>query len=143
MLVLSRRESERIKVGDSIVVTVVRVTGDRVRLGIEAPVGRIGTAERIGGWIAATEFSDDDSFAQIGVTAGRYQHLRPQEAMSSLPSTRESPHPCQLLSTTQAFRRRTKKPLQEIGHFTKRGSRYRKTVLTQESTPLRGLRAIA
>lgn len=37
MLVLSRRESERIKVGDSIVVTVVRVVGDKVRLGIEAP----------------------------------------------------------------------------------------------------------
>jgi carbon storage regulator len=37
MLVLSRRESERIRVGDSIVVTVVRVAGDRVRLGIEAP----------------------------------------------------------------------------------------------------------
>jgi len=37
MLVLSRRESERIKVGDSIVVTVVRVAGDRVRLGIDAP----------------------------------------------------------------------------------------------------------
>ena len=38
MLVLSRRENERIKVGDSIVVTVVKVTGDRVRLGIEAPL---------------------------------------------------------------------------------------------------------
>lgn len=37
MLVLSRRESERIQLGDSIVVTVVKVTGDRVRLGIEAP----------------------------------------------------------------------------------------------------------
>ena len=37
MLVLSRRESERIKLGDRIVVTVVRVAGDRVRLGIEAP----------------------------------------------------------------------------------------------------------
>jgi len=37
VLVLSRRESERIKLGDSIVVTVVRVAGDRVRLGIEAP----------------------------------------------------------------------------------------------------------
>ena len=37
MLVLSRRESERIKLGDSIVVTVVRVAGDRVRIGIEAP----------------------------------------------------------------------------------------------------------
>jgi carbon storage regulator len=37
MLVLSRRERERIKLGDSIVVTVVRVSGDKVRLGIEAP----------------------------------------------------------------------------------------------------------
>ena len=37
MLVLSRRESERIRLGDSIVVTVVRVAGDKVRLGIEAP----------------------------------------------------------------------------------------------------------
>ncbi len=37
MLVLSRREKERIKLGDSIVVTVVRVSGDKVRLGIEAP----------------------------------------------------------------------------------------------------------
>ena len=37
MLVLSRRKSEQIRLGDSIVVTVVKVTGDRVRLGIEAP----------------------------------------------------------------------------------------------------------
>lgn len=37
MLVLSRRENERLKLGDSIVVTVVRLSGDKVRLGIEAP----------------------------------------------------------------------------------------------------------
>jgi carbon storage regulator len=37
MLVLSRRESERIHLGSSIVVTVVRLSGDRVRLGIDAP----------------------------------------------------------------------------------------------------------
>ena len=37
MLVLSRKESEKIKLGDSIVLTIVRVNGDRVRLGIEAP----------------------------------------------------------------------------------------------------------
>ena len=37
MLVLSRRESERIRLGDSIIITVVKLTGDRVRLGIEAP----------------------------------------------------------------------------------------------------------
>jgi carbon storage regulator len=39
MLVLSRREGERIKLGDDVVITIVRVTGDKVRLGIEAPCG--------------------------------------------------------------------------------------------------------
>jgi carbon storage regulator len=37
MLVLSRRETQRIRLGDSIVITVVRVAGDKVRLGIDAP----------------------------------------------------------------------------------------------------------
>jgi carbon storage regulator len=37
MLVLSRKQNERILVGDSVVVTVVRVSGDKVRIGIEAP----------------------------------------------------------------------------------------------------------
>ncbi|MCC7086463.1 MAG: carbon storage regulator [Pirellulales bacterium] len=37
MLVLSRRERERVRLGNDIIVTVVRVSGDKVRLGIEAP----------------------------------------------------------------------------------------------------------
>ena len=37
MLVLSRKESESIKIGDSIEITLVRVSGDRVRVGIQAP----------------------------------------------------------------------------------------------------------
>ncbi len=37
MLVLSRKENEKIMLGDSIVLTIVRVSGDRVRLGIKAP----------------------------------------------------------------------------------------------------------
>ena len=37
MLVLSRKEAERIRLGDSIVITVVRIGGDKVRLGIQAP----------------------------------------------------------------------------------------------------------
>ncbi len=37
MLVLSRKVGERIKIGGEITVTVVRVTGGGVRLGIEAP----------------------------------------------------------------------------------------------------------
>jgi carbon storage regulator len=37
MLVLSRKVGQRIRVGDSVTITVVRVTGGGVRLGIEAP----------------------------------------------------------------------------------------------------------
>jgi len=37
MLVLSRKENERLVIGDNIVVQIVRVSGGTVRLGIEAP----------------------------------------------------------------------------------------------------------
>ena len=37
MLVLSRKVGERILIGDQVTVTVVRITGGGVRLGIEAP----------------------------------------------------------------------------------------------------------
>ena len=37
MLVLARRENERIVIDGRITITVVRVQGDRIRIGIEAP----------------------------------------------------------------------------------------------------------
>jgi carbon storage regulator len=37
MLVLSRHENEAILIGNNIKITVVRIDGDRIRLGIEAP----------------------------------------------------------------------------------------------------------
>lgn len=37
MLVLSRKESQRIRLGDSIVLTIVKIAGDKVRVGIQAP----------------------------------------------------------------------------------------------------------
>lgn len=37
MLVLTRKVSEQIIIGDNITITVVSVHGDRVRLGIDAP----------------------------------------------------------------------------------------------------------
>lgn len=37
MLVLSRREGERLRLGDSIVLTIIRIANDKVRVGIEAP----------------------------------------------------------------------------------------------------------
>lgn len=37
MLVLSRKESQRIRLGEQIVITIVKISGDKVRVGIEAP----------------------------------------------------------------------------------------------------------
>ena len=37
MLVLSRKEGEQVQIGDGITVTVVKITNQGVRLGIEAP----------------------------------------------------------------------------------------------------------
>ena len=37
MLVLSRKKGERIVIGENITVTVLEVSGDRVRLGFEGP----------------------------------------------------------------------------------------------------------
>lgn len=37
MLILSRRESESVHLGDDIVLTIVRVSGEKVRIGIVAP----------------------------------------------------------------------------------------------------------
>jgi len=38
MLVLSRKKNEGIVVGDNIKITVVEIRGDKVRLGVEAPM---------------------------------------------------------------------------------------------------------
>ena len=37
MLVFTRREGERIQIGENVCITVVRVEGGGVRIGIEAP----------------------------------------------------------------------------------------------------------
>jgi len=37
MLVLTRKQNEKIRIGDNITITVVRMKGKAVRLGIEAP----------------------------------------------------------------------------------------------------------
>ncbi len=37
MLVLSRKKSQQIQIGPNITVTVVRIDGDKVRLGFDAP----------------------------------------------------------------------------------------------------------
>jgi carbon storage regulator len=38
MLVLSRHKNESIVVGEDIIITVIEIRGDKVRLGVEAPM---------------------------------------------------------------------------------------------------------
>ena len=40
MLILSRKVGESLVIGEQVTVTVVRVAGDTVRIGIEAPEGQ-------------------------------------------------------------------------------------------------------
>jgi carbon storage regulator len=55
MLVLSRKERERIRLGDSIVLTVVQVSGDRVRIGVEAPADVLILRDELETHVAARE----------------------------------------------------------------------------------------
>ncbi len=57
MLVLSRKESEKITLGEDITITVVRVSGDRVRIGIEAPKDMIILRRELEEGEAAEEFA--------------------------------------------------------------------------------------
>ncbi len=53
MLVLSRKETQRIRVGDSVVVTIVKVSGDKVRVGIEAPSDMLVLRDELEPWATA------------------------------------------------------------------------------------------
>ncbi len=50
MLVLSRKEAQRIRVGDSIVVSIVKIAGDKVRVGIEAPSDVLVLRDELEAW---------------------------------------------------------------------------------------------
>jgi carbon storage regulator len=63
MLVLSRKLGERILIGDKISVTVVRITGNAVRIGVEAPPDLTVIREEL-----KTELGEDDG------PEARFQH---------------------------------------------------------------------
>lgn len=80
MLVLSRRESEWIKIGDSVTITVVRLGSDKVRIGIEAPSDVLilrGELEQ-----RETSNHNEEKFAP-----GMMEVTFPVEAISMIPST--------------------------------------------------------
>lgn len=78
MLVLSRKQNERIVVGGSVVVTVVRISGDKVRLGIDAPADVR---------VIRDEVADRDSAADPDVATDRNQGIIETIAGGSAPVT--------------------------------------------------------
>ena len=86
MLVLSRKESERIRLGNNIIVTVVRVSGDRVRIGIEAPPDVIVLRHPE---VGAAQFVARLTGARV-VNAGDGKHQHPTQALLDLHTMREA-----------------------------------------------------
>ena len=74
MLVLSRKQSQRIKLGDSIIITVVRVAGDKVRLGIDAPRDMLVLRDELEPHAAAAGSLEMESL-EIEVAAGELASL--------------------------------------------------------------------
>ena len=71
MLVLSRKEGEQLLIGDNIVLTVNRISGNRVAIGIEAPRevrivrGELERHEVSTGGSAPVAMSMDDSSVSV------------------------------------------------------------------------------
>jgi carbon storage regulator len=74
MLVLSRKESQRIRLGDSIVITVVKISGDKVRIGIDAPTSVLVLRDEL-------EPRDDLQSAKLAKSAGVEAEAEPPPAM--------------------------------------------------------------
>lgn len=68
MLVLSRKEAQRIRVGDSIVVSIVKIAGDKVRVGIEAPSDVLVLRDELEAWDDSARDSARESVARGGVS---------------------------------------------------------------------------
>nr|WP_314994152.1 carbon storage regulator CsrA [uncultured Treponema sp.] len=72
MLILSRKTNQKIRVGDSIEITVIEVRGDQVKIGVEAPQSVKVFREEIYDEIqrenkAALVTGNIDSLAQLGL----------------------------------------------------------------------------
>lgn len=70
MLVLSRKALQSVVIGDAVRVTVIRVEGNQVRIGIEAPRDvRILRGELLEEGDVGGDFTDDDLVLEVSATA--------------------------------------------------------------------------
>jgi carbon storage regulator len=72
MLVLTRKEGEQLLIGDNIVITINRISGNRVAIGIEAPRDvRIVRSELEKVQVSAEKASAAGTSAASGMSTGR------------------------------------------------------------------------
>lgn len=89
MLVLSRRVNEQLVIGNDVVITVQRISGNRITLGIEAPRqvrirrGELDRESKENHRTDATNPSSERSTQLLGSSAG---HLPPEETHVAIAS---------------------------------------------------------
>lgn len=83
MLILSRRESESVHLGDDVKLTIVKVSGEKVRLGIDAPAN----VKVIRSELEITKSGDESSSLSSSLT------LAGANSDSSATSTKDSKGP--------------------------------------------------
>ena len=115
MLVLTRKKQERIRIGDGITVTVLRIKGKTVRLGIEAP----NHCNILRGELADSASSDTPAgvaAVDTSPTAGRANEIasRQQAPIRSAGASKQAPFSKDVNSPGQAATRL--RSLQAPGH---------------------------
>ena len=95
MLVLTRKTQEQIQIGDNITITIIRVKGQAVRVGIEAPKDvRVMRAELSGPVAPATESKSGNRLSVQKAQVGAPSAKCPTSAINAV-LTSEEPLPCQ------------------------------------------------
>ncbi|MCA9230053.1 MAG: carbon storage regulator [Planctomycetales bacterium] len=79
MLVLTRKQNEKIRIGSSIVITVVRMKGKAVRLGIEAP----GDVSILRGELAFETSEQEELASKPASPANREETPAPRETAAN------------------------------------------------------------
>ncbi|MGG5259645.1 carbon storage regulator CsrA [Phycicoccus avicenniae] len=91
MLVLSRRPHEGIRIRHDIVVTVLEISGDKVRLGIEAPASVQIHREEI--YLAVLKANEEASTTSSAAVAGLAQVIGDRVGGTAPPAAPPAPAP--------------------------------------------------
>ncbi|PQO44622.1 carbon storage regulator CsrA [Blastopirellula marina] len=73
MLVLTRKQQEKIQIGDDIVITILKVKGNSIRVGIEAPKD----VRVVRGELPKSELADDEQAAAAELSEDSQTGLNP------------------------------------------------------------------